>query len=303
MRTPLWWVVRGVGAMSAAAIAAAGIVYAATESRLGHTYTVPAEEIAVPSDANSLARGRHLVRVIGQCPACHGDDLAGQVMADDLWLGRLVATNLTPGRGGLDGQTTGDLVRSIRHGVKRDGRSVVLMPSQYLRGLSDTDLGTIIAYLRQLPPVDREAPASRAGPLTRLVMFLGKAPDLLAAEAIARRGGAPAMTSPGATAEYGAYLVEVAGCKVCHHENLAGGAHPLALPGEPLPSDLTPAGLLGHWSEQDFFRALRTGETPDGRRLDDRFMPWRAIAGMGDLELRAIWLYLRSLPPPKQVRG
>ena len=139
-----------------------------------------------------------------------------------------------------------------------------------------------------------------AGPLTRLVLFLGKAPDLLAAEAIERRGAAPVATSPAATAEYGAYLVEVAGCKVCHHEDLSGGRHPLALPGEPPPPNLTSAGPLHDRSEQDFFRTLRTETTPDGRRLDERFMPWRAIAQMGDLELRAIWLHLRSLPPAQQ---
>jgi nicotinate dehydrogenase subunit B len=99
-----------------------------------------------------------------------------------------------------------------------------------------------------------------------------------------------------ATADYGAYLVETSGCKVCHRENLAGGLHPLSLPGEPVPPDLTPRGRLAHWSEDAFLRALRTGVTPEGHRLDEAWMPWPALGRMSDLELRAIFRHLRSLP-------
>lgn len=217
-------------------------------------------------------------------------------MADDWWLGRLYASNLTPGEGGLGNYETADFARSIRHGVKPDGRPVLMMPSQYFYRFSDADLGALIAYLRALPPVDRELPSPRLGPFTRFVLFLGKAPDLLPAERIDHRAARPPPAPPGETIAYGAYLVETGGCKVCHREDLSGGLHPLSLPGEPPPADLTPGGSLAHWSERDFVRTLRTGTTPDGRRLDERFMPWRSIARLTDLELRAIWLYLRALP-------
>ena len=36
--------------------------------------------------------------------------------------------------------------------------------------------------------------------------------------------------------------------------------------------------------------------TPDGRHLDAEWMPWPSIGRMSDLELQAIWRYLRSLP-------
>ena len=45
----------------------------------------------------------------------------------------------------------------------------------------------------------------------------------------------------------------------------------------------------------DFVRTLRKGVTPDGRSLDSEWMPWPAIGRMSELELRAIWRYLRTI--------
>lgn len=275
-----------------------GALVGAAELRLSRTHTVEVTPVAVPDDAASRARGRHLVEVIGQCTTCHGPDLGGLALADDPWLGRLWAPNLTPGRGGIGDRSDVDLVGTIRHGVKPDGRAVVMMPAQYFHRFSDDDLGAIIAYLRTLPPVDRETPPLRIGPLSALVLLSGRAPDLLPAEQLAQ--GPPRLpavsAAPEATPAYGAYLVETGGCKVCHRADLRGGLHPLSLPEEPPPPDLTPAGRLAGWSQAEFVRALRTGETPEGRRLDPRWMPWPATARMSDLELEAIWLYLRSVP-------
>jgi hypothetical protein len=64
------------------------------------------------------------------------------------------------------------------------------------------------------------------------------------------------------------------------------------------PSNLTPDVKtgIGLWTEADFVRALRTGVTPAGDTLDP-FMPWQQLKRMTDDDLRAIWLYLKSLPP------
>jgi mono/diheme cytochrome c family protein len=78
---------------------------------------------------------------------------------------------------------------------------------------------------------------------------------------------------------------------VCHGENLAG--HPGGGAGE----NLTPAGNLATWTETDFVHTLRTGVTPDGRTLDSEMMPWDITGQFSDEELKAIWLYLKSLPP------
>jgi hypothetical protein len=41
---------------------------------------------------------------------------------------------------------------------------------------------------------------------------------------------------------------------------------------------------------------LRTGVTPEGKKLNPKFMPWTMTKDMTDDELKAIYLYLKSLP-------
>jgi hypothetical protein len=63
------------------------------------------------------------------------------------------------------------------------------------------------------------------------------------------------------------------------------------------PSNLTPDPTgIGAWSEADFVRTLRTGVNPRGDSMDPS-MPWREMRRMTDDDLRAIYRYLRSLPP------
>jgi mono/diheme cytochrome c family protein len=285
-------------------VAAAGLALAAlsggvvqlSEARLERSWATPEAQVAVPGDAAAIERGRHIGEAIAQCTFCHGDDLSGRRLADDPWIGRIWGPNLTSGVGGLPRDYRDeDLVRVIRHGVTRSGRSVRLMPSEHLRAMSDADLGALIAWLRSVPPVDATPPEAQAGPATRLALVAGLAPELLAAERIDHAAPPPPAPPPGATAEYGAYLVGIGICRVCHHDGLEGGLHPLALPGEPPPSDLRASGPLAAWSGDEFVTAMRSGTTPEGRRLDARYMPWPRYAQMSDVELRAIWAYLRTL--------
>lgn len=288
-RSPAVFALELAAALLALLTASATYVYIQSEQRLGQLYSPRVAEIEIPDDPASVARGRHLAVHVALCTWCHGDDLSGKQTADDPWVGRLHASNLTRGAGGIADYDTVDLVRAIRHGVGPDGRALLLMPSPYLHALSDEDLAAIIAWLRTAEPVDAVRPAARAGPLTRLALVAGLAPELIAAEPT---GSAPTR----ADEPLGSYLVDIASCRVCHHADLAGGLHPLSLPGEPPPADLTASGSLASWSFDDFQNAMRTGATPDGRRLSPEYMPWPHYAGMSDTELQAIWRYLKALP-------
>src|SRR6266536_1415295 len=107
---------------------------------------------------------------------------------------------------------------------------------------------------------------------------------------------APVAPPPaGPTREYGAYLTNVGGCTGCHGSGLSGGPLAGGPPSAPPPANITPAAL-GTWTEDDFFRALRIGARPDGSRIDP-FMPWAFTSQMTDDEIRATWLYLKSVPP------
>ena len=59
----------------------------------------------------------------------------------------------------------------------------------------------------------------------------------------------------------------------------------------------SPGGELTAWSEADFIKTLRTGVTPSGTNLPDKFMPWQFKSQMTDDELKAVFAYLKSLPP------
>jgi hypothetical protein len=59
--------------------------------------------------------------------------------------------------------------------------------------------------------------------------------------------------------------------------------------------NLTRGGEVGFWSEEQFTDTMRTGMTPGGHPLKD-FMPWKYFGQMSDDELKAVWLYLQSLP-------
>jgi cytochrome c553 len=271
---------------------AVGTIYAISGRKLRHTYPLPEISVVVPATEEAVARGQHLVTAVSSCIDCHANDLGGQVAMDAGPLGTIVASNLTRGQGGV-GATFDDRdwVLAIRHGLRRDGTSLLLMPSEAYVHFTDDDLGAIIAYLKQLPPVDRQLQPSKLRLLGRALLATGKLP-LLAAELMPSNTDR-AATEPGATVEYGAYLAGVSGCTTCHGADLAGGPA-IGPPGTPAPPNLTPAAL-GAWSESDFFRALREGKRPDGTAIDE-FMPWRSIARMTDDELRAIWLYVRSVP-------
>jgi len=103
----------------------------------------------------------------------------------------------------------------------------------------------------------------------------------------------PTMPAEGETEEYGRYLVTTGGCMACHGKNLSGGKI-AGGPEDPPATNLTPTGI-GEWSEADFFRAFREGKRPDGTDIKP-FMPWQTLRQMTDSELRAIYLYLKTIP-------
>lgn len=86
----------------------------------------------------------------------------------------------------------------------------------------------------------------------------------------------------------------MSGCQDCHGLELSGGKS--ADPAAKLAPNLTPGGELIAWDESDFFKAMREGVAKSGHELDPEQMPWEHYKYFTDEELRAIWLYLGSLP-------
>lgn len=267
---------------------AGGWAYLVSSRRLSRVYQVPRPTLA-PGIVGDTARGRHLVTSVTVCIICHGSDLGGQQLEGGAAL-HLVAPNLTQGRSGAAARLDYDgLALAIRHGVRPDGTSLLVMPATAYAHLSDADVASIIAYLRTAPPVDRQLERAHLKPLGRVFVALGRL-NPFPAERIEHVR--PPAIEPGAEAE-GRYLAVVSGCTHCHLATFAGRTKPMGAPGSPIPPRID-ATALARWSAEDFARAVRTGVRPDGRIID-RFMPWLMYSGMTDAEVGAIWRYIQSL--------
>jgi mono/diheme cytochrome c family protein len=142
--------------------------------------------------------------------------------------------------------------------------------------------------------------------------------------------------SGGGSVPRGKYLVTILGCGDCHTPKKMGpnGPEPddtrmLAgyveekLPPAPAPSgpwivsmtgqltafagpwgisyakNLTPDEItgIGTWSEETFAKALRTGKHMGVSRPILPPMPWNWYANMTDSDLKAVYAYLRTIPP------
>jgi mono/diheme cytochrome c family protein len=286
----LAYVLGGLVTVVAALVVA---IYGVTWARTGRTFDVAATPVPVSRDSATLARGEHLVTAIGKCAECHGADYGGKVFIDDPALGRVVARNITPG-GEVAQYSDAELARAIRHGVRKNGKGLLIMPSADYAGFSDEDVGAVVSYLRSLPPVTRPLPPTEMHFLARALWTFGQLP-LMDALAIDHAKRAPERVAVAPTPEYGHYLANVGGCTGCHGPGLSGGKIPGTPPDWRPAANLTPAGNLGKWTVDDFTRALRTGRRPDGSPIDT-IMPWRAAGQMTDDEIHAVYAYLKTVP-------
>ena len=296
-----WFGVIG-GGLVLVAVLLVVVLFLVGSRKVNRTYDVAIATVSIPTDAASIARGKHYVEAVGVCQVCHGQNLAGPVIddckdvpcigfSDESIFGKIAPANLTSGIGGIGGSfTDDDYIRAIRHGIGMDNQALTIMPAEEYNRISDDDLGAIIAYLKTLPPVDNEVGESGLGPLGRTLASFVE--GLIPASLIDHEAQRPQSPAVGVTAEYGEYLSNI--CTVCHGEGLSGSR----VPGNDRVKapDITMNGDIGTWTKSQFIDTIRSGNTPRGNLLDPRFMPWNRFTQMTNDELDAIWLYLESLP-------
>lgn len=276
------------------AVTAAGVVVGSNRV-IARKYTIAPETVPIPTDTMSITRGKHLARAITKCVDCHGDNLGGRVLVENGAMGRWVVANITRGKGGVAGSLTdADIVRAVRHAVAPDGRKLLQMPADSYQYLNAEDLGEIIAYVRSVPPVDNELPPTSIGLVARGLILANKLP-IYRADLITHTQPIPAATPVGPTPEYGKYIASVGGCIGCHGPTLSGGKIADGDPAWPPAANLTPTGLA-KYTEADFTTVLRTGKRQSGVQANDA-MPWRMTREMTDDEIKAVWLFLKTVPP------
>ena len=274
-------------------IVATATIYFMTQIWISENYQIAVQALVIPTNPAAIAEGRRLAVTRG-CVDCHEQDLGGKVVLDDPIVGIVNGSNLTSGRGGV-AKLYNDkaLQTAIRHGVGVDGRPLAAMPSDKYFHMSNTDLGRLIAYIKSLPPVDRIHEPVSIGPVGRLLFTIGEI--YLAARVIDHTAPRPTPPPPGPTIEYGGYLA--VGCTSCHGKNFSGGRIPGVPPEWPPAANITPdkQSGIGKWRREDFERAMRRGEKPDGSILNP-VMPWQQFAELTDDEIEALWRYFRTVP-------
>lgn len=283
----------GLGAL--VVVAGAGLVIAAHfgERKMNRRIEVQVTAAAARTDPQSIERGRYLYRSRG-CMDCHGEDGAGKVVVED---GGLLVKGpaINPGPGSVvGGYSDRDWTRTIRHGIKPDGRPVMIMPSEDYNRLTDHDLGSLIGYLRQMSPTPG-GPAIVQLPMPLKALYaIGAIHD--AAGKIDHRLPPAQPVPEGATVEHGAYVANA--CIGCHGPRLQGGRIPGAPPDWPPAANLRPGAdgpMRAYADAKTFGDMFKTGKRPDGSEVS-KVMPFLSLKEMSELDVEALFLYLRSLP-------
>ncbi|MCG6871859.1 MAG: cytochrome c, partial [Gammaproteobacteria bacterium] len=177
-----------------------------------------------------------------------------------------------------------ELIGIIKNGVRPDGRSLMVMPSEAFVLLTDADLGRIIAFLKSLGAVDGPGPSTSMGPFGRVGIAVGEIKT--AAELIAETVPPPDAT--GEPSANGRYLARTI-CAQCHGTSLRGDSNP----------DFTSPGLqvVAAYSPEAFSQLMRTGVALGSRKLAT-MSPWakQHFSHFTDSEIAALYSYLHNMP-------
>jgi mono/diheme cytochrome c family protein len=180
---------------------------------------------AVPVDGPMLQRGQYLIETLGHCSACHTprNTLMGEIGSEHL-AGALVGTweapNITPSINGIGSWSDADLKKFLQTGNANNqvaSGDMGLAVEHSFSHMSNSDLDSMVAYLRHIPAVD--------GAPTRAPVGQARALDIAELEAVPDAG---TEQSDYTAVKQGSILYQAA-CASCHGargEGTPDGLHP-----------------------------------------------------------------------------
>ncbi len=265
---------RTIGLAAGVAFVFVALVYAVSEWRIRRSYDAPLVPIAATAPADPVA-GEHMAKLLGCWEGCHGRRGEGGTESIE-GIVRHTAPTLSQV---LPRYSDAELVRLIRYGVRRDGRSAVGMISYTFWPLGDQDLANVIAHLRRqpaTPPVPRRLELTLRG---RIALVTGewKVSAEQVDRTIPRWGELPRRTP----FERGRYLASVI-CSECHGLDFRGN------PLEGAPS----LAIVAAYGRDAFHALIRTNTAIGGRRIPP--MEWTPDAGFTDGEIDDLYAFLRA---------
>ena len=290
IKTIFKWIGRTILLVISVIVLGYTYIYISTEKRLNKKYRFSETRLAIPSDSQSIEKGKHLYQ-IRSCGDCHGTSLQGGIFMNDPLLLQISAPNLTKGKGGLSPEySSRDWIRVLRHGVDKNGKSLWMMPAHESNTLNKDDLANLIAYCQSVPPRNNQLRKLKSiGPIGRVLMKIDRV-AVLPAEHI--NHALPISANPPATVyETGKYLAST--CQSCHMHDMKGGS--ALAPGFPPVPDISAKGAAGRWTEAEFIKTIRSGKTPEGKILRKEYMPWQNMQSFTNEELAAIYTFSKSI--------
>lgn len=284
------------------------------------TFEAPYPQLNASTDPATIERGKAIVYGPAHCAHCHtpaseidridkGEivPLAGGHIFD-IPPGKFYTQNITSDKEtGIGNLPDSTIARSLRYGVGHDGRALFdFMP---FHNLSDEDLVAVLSYLRSTAPVKKKVPETE-------ISTLGLVLKAFVLKPVGPEGEILTSIKPDSSIAYGKYLAEsVANCKGCHtNRDLKTGAYvgPFYGGGFVMPCENTPGkavvtrnitvdpehGMLAFMNEDAFIKRFR-----DGKRVHESTMPWGPFSRMSEMELKAIYRFLKTIPPVKNDPG
>lgn len=280
---------------------------------------IEADELTVEITPERLERGEYLANHVMVCMDCHsvrdwslysGPITAGTLGAggDEFtremgFPGDFYAPNVTPYH--LRDWSDGEIYRAITSGIDREGNPLFPVMPYHAYGRADKeDVYSVIAYIRNLEPVEKDVPESDPDFPFSLIMRM-----------IPQEANHQVRPPETNTVEYGKYLATVAACADCHtpfekgqlvRDMMYAGGREFELPfGTLRAPNITPhmATGIGAWTENVFVNRFQSYDSihkldrVNGPMEYNTLMPWNMYGSMKEEDLKAIYAYLRSLEP------
>jgi mono/diheme cytochrome c family protein len=278
------------------------------------TYEVKKIDYTVHPTPESVARGKKIALTL--CADCHRSNATGKLTGRPMTeapaeFGKIYTQNITQDKTyGIGGWTDGELVYLLRTGIKRDGKYAPPYMAK-LPHLADDDMNAVISFLHSDDPLVTASatPDTPCAPsfVTKFLCLVAFKPFKMPEQKIE-------MPDTNNAAQFGKYLVYNLECFTCHSADyktdnwevpelskgyLGGGNKPLDREGKVIVTqNLTPdmETGIGSWTEQRFVNALKYGTMENDRSLRFPMVPYIYLS---DTEAKAIYAYLKTVPPIK----
>jgi hypothetical protein len=285
---------------------------------------------AAKPNADSLKRverGSYLAHHVAGCMDCHskhewtkfsGPMVAGtEGMGGEAFDHKLIdgipgvvyARNITPDpETGIGNWTDEDIIKAMTRGLSKNGDTLFpLMPYAHFNAMAKEDVLSVVAFLHTLKPIKNAVPKRQL----MIPASLAYPPNL--------KSSVDSNTIPPASnaVAYGGYIVNLCACVDCHTPMIKGqydfahafsGGLTFHAPTFTVnTANITPdsATGIGAWNEERFlnkFIPYRREENYNHEAgKQNTYMPLSFYAGMQDDDLKAIYAFLRTLPPIKHV--